>query len=142
MAYSAIPKIGEGSTLSYEDPLTPGTYIELDEITGNGGVGTVGEFVDATPLRAAAPRQINGAQQAVTGEFICFDVPANAALAGFLVLATGHETVKMRQVRSTGRQIDFTITLSGREFMEQQRGEPDKVKFPYTQIGSITESEV
>jgi len=141
MTYSAVPKIGEGSTTLYEDPLTPGSFLELDEITGNGAVGTIGEFVDATPLRATSPRQITGAQQAKTSELIFFDVPANTNLAGFLALALSHSSVKMRQVRSSGRQIDFLVTLSGREFMEQVRGEPDKVKVPYTQIEAIDESE-
>jgi len=142
MPYSDTPEIGEGSQLLYEDPLNPGTYLELDENTGNGAVGTVGEFVDATPLRNSAPRKIPGTQQAKEGEFICFDVPANVNLAGFLALALSHATVKMRQIRQTGRQIDFEVNLSGREFMDQARGEPDKVKIPYTQIGTETESEV
>lgn len=142
MAYATVPKIGEGSQLLYEDPITPGSYLELDEATGNGPVGTMGDFVDATPLRAASPRQIPGAQQPKTGEFIFFDVPSNANLAGFISLAATHSTVKMRQTRSTGRQIDFTVTLSGREFMEQQRGEPDKVKVAYTQVNVETETEV
>lgn len=142
MAYATTPKIGEGSTLLYEDPLNAGTYLELTESTVNGEIGTIGEFVDATPLRAPVPRQIAGAQQPVTGEMIFFDVPSDANLAGFLALAVAHSTVKMRQVRATGRQIDFTVNLSGRKFMEQARGEPDKVKVNYTQIDVEAESEV
>jgi len=142
MAYKSTPTIGEGSQLLYEDPLTPGTYLELDENTGNGAVGTPGEFVDATPLRAAAPRQVAGAQQVQTGEYVFFDVPDNANLAGFLVLSKAKATVKMRQVRTSGRQIDFTVTLNNRIFMEQTREGVDQVKVPYTQIDVEVESEV
>lgn len=142
MAYSSVPKIGEGSQLLYEDPLNPGTYIELDEATGNGAVGTPTEFVDASPLRAVAPRQIPGEAQVQSGEFVFYDVPTNVGLAGFLALAVVKDTVKMRQVRQTGRQIDFTVRLGGRKFNEQARGEPDKVTVPYTQIEPETETEI
>lgn len=142
MPYSTVPKIGEGSQLAFEDSGNPGTYLELDEATGNGPVGTVASFVDATPLRAPAPRQIPGVQEPVTGEFIFYDVPSNANLATFLAHAESYDTINMRQTRSTGRQIDFQVTLSGREFMAQERGEPDKIRVPYTQIGTETESEV
>lgn len=142
MAYSTTPKIGEGSQLLYEDPVTPGSYLELDEATGNGAVGTPAEFVDATPLRAQSPRQIPGEATTQSGEFVFFDVPSNTNLAGFLSLAASKDVVKMRQVRSTGRQIDFTVRLGGRKFNEQARGEVDKVTVPYTQIEVETESEV
>lgn len=142
MAYSTVPMIGEGSQLLYEDPLNPGSYLELDEATGNGAIGTPAEFVDASPLRAPSPRQIPGESQVQNGEFVFFDVPSNANLAGFLALAVAHDTVNMRQIRATGRQIDFQVRLGGRKFNEQARNEADKVTVPYTQISVESESEV
>jgi len=142
MPYSTTPSIGEGSQLLYEDPVTPGTFLELTENTGNGAVGTPGEFVDATPLRAPAPRQIPGAQQVQSGEFVFFDVPSNTNLSGFLALSKAKATVMMRQVRNSGRQLDFEVTLQKRIFMEQTREGVDQVKVPYTQIDEETEAEV
>lgn len=142
MAYTTAPTIGKGSQLLYEDPATPGSYLQLVEATGNGPIGTIAEFVDATPLHSDSPRQIAGEPQVQSGEFVFFDVPSNVNLAGFLALAVSHSEVKMRQIRSTGRQIDFTVRLGGRKFNEQARNEADKVTVPYTQINVEAESEV
>ena len=139
MPYSTSPKTGSGTTLSYEDQALPGTYIELVEVTGSGPLGETTDFVDATPLRNATPRQIDGDVQVTSGEWVFFDVPGDTDMAAFLALAQSRSTIKMRQIRSTGRQIDFTATLGGRLFMEQSRGEPDKVKVPYTITTAITE---
>ena len=52
--------IGAGTCLSFEDPASPGGYLELEEARTIGATGTQGEFVETTPLKATTRTYIPG----------------------------------------------------------------------------------
>ncbi len=112
--------IGAGTTLSFEDPATPGEYLELDEARTIGATGTQGEFVETTPIKATTRTYIPGLKTPPDKEITGNDVPGDANQEKFLKLAADNATVNMKVEYSNGRVGTFTMGLSGWQINDAQ----------------------
>lgn len=142
MAYATLPKIGVGSTLYYEDQVTPGTYIECPWMKDFGELGDEASFTDATPLRSAAEVKISGEPSAQEREFKFIDVPGDGAHEDFIDLALAEATVNMRVELPNGRQFNFPAALAKPKWSTPTRGEAIEVTVPYSKSGDMTHAEV
>ena len=115
--------IGAGTTLSFEDPATPGDYLELEEARTIGATGTQGEFVETTPLKATTRTYIPGLKTPPDKEITGNDVPGDADQETFLKLASDNATVNMKVEYANGRTGTFTLALSGWQINDAQGGE-------------------
>lgn len=142
MPYATQPKIGAGSTLHYEDPVTPGTFIECPWMTDMGESGDSSSFADATPLRSTSEVKIPGEATAQEAEFRFIDVPGDQAHEDFIDLAKAEATVTMRKILSNGRQMEFDAALGKPKWPNPERANRIEVIIPYTKSGDLTHSEV
>lgn len=115
--------IGAGTTLSFEDPASPGTYLELEEARTIGATGTQGEFVETTPLKATTRTYIPGLKTPPDKEITGNDVPGDANQEKFLKLASDNATVNMKVEYANGRTGTFTMALSGWRINDAQGSE-------------------
>ena len=123
MPNSTIAVIGAGTTLSFEDPSSKGTYIELDEARTIGAIGEQGEFVETTPIKKKTRTYIPGLKTPPDKEITGNDVPGDANQETFLQLAKDNATVNMKVELSNGRVGTFTLALAGWQINEPQGGE-------------------
>lgn len=144
MAFNTVPVRGDGSTLLFEDPLTPDTYIEIEENVSGIPLTTARTFTEAPRLRDTGQvRKIVGVAEENDGEFSLNDTQGLASTADFLALADAYtENLKMRHVRSTNEQIDFVVNLGGIRRDAVESGAVVKISIPYAVVGSLTPTEV
>lgn len=144
MTYKQNPTRGDGSTLLFEDPLTPDSYIEIEENVAGIDISTAGTLVDAPRLRdTGSPRKIDGLTEENSGEFSLYDTPGLTSTADFVALADAKtQNLKMRHVRSTNEQVDFVVNLAGVKRPAVNSGEIVKIAIPYAIIGTPTFTEV
>ena len=115
--------IGAGTTLSFEDPASPGEYLVLEEARTIGATGTQGEFVETTPIKATTRTYIPGLKTPPDKEITGNDVPGDANQEKFLKLADDNATVNMKVEYSNGRTGTFTLALSGWQINDAEGGE-------------------
>ncbi len=115
MPLATAPTQAAGTQFLFEDPATPGTYIEVPKLTKLAPIGNKGEFIDVTPIASRDEEVIPGRRKGDDLEFVGSDVPGNADQAAFLALcdAADPNGVKVRMVTTTGRQADFLLMLKG-----------------------------
>jgi hypothetical protein len=144
MAYSANPVRGDGSTLLFEDPLTPDSYIEIEENVSGIDISTARTFVDAPRLRdTGSTRKIDGLTEENSGEFTLNDTPGLSSTADFVALADAYtQNLSMRHVRTTGEQVDFVVNLAGVKRTAMESGQVAKIAIPYSITGTPTFTEV
>ena len=115
--------IGAGTTLSFEDPANPGSYLVLEEALTIGATGTQGEFVETTPIKATTRTYISGLKTPPDKEITGNDVPGDANQESFLKLAADNETINMKVEYSNGRSGTFILALSGWQINDASGGE-------------------
>ena len=135
---STVAIIGAGSTLSFEDPETKDSFLELAEALSVGAIGQQGEFVETTPIKATTRTYIPGLKTPPDKEITGNDVPGDANQEKFLKLADGNKTTRMKAVLANGRTGTFTIALSGWQINEPQGGEALKWTAYGKQSGGVT----
>lgn len=123
MAASTTATIGAGSTLSFEDPATPDTFLELTEARTIGAIGEQGEFVETTPIGATTRTYIPGLKTPPDKEITGNDVTGDANQQKFLALATANDSVNMKVELSNGRTGTFTLAMSGWQINDPQGSE-------------------
>jgi hypothetical protein len=140
MPLSTVPKIGDGSTLAYEDQASPGTFIECPWMIDMGEIGDDASTADATPLRSVDEVKIPGSPTSEDREYKFIDVPGDAAHEDFIDLAEAQTTVNMQTTLSNGRVFDYPAILSKPKWSTPTRGERIEVTVPYSKSGPMTKS--
>ncbi len=130
--------IAAGTVLSFEDPDTADTFLELTEATAIGAMGTQGEFVETTPLKATTRTYIPGLKTPPDKEIVGNDVPGDANQEAFLQLATDNATVNMKVTLSNGRVGAFVMVLSGWQINEPSGAETLQWTVYGKQSGEVT----
>ncbi|VUD48429.1 hypothetical protein TDB9533_01232 [Thalassocella blandensis] len=120
MALSLIPMLGAGSKLFYEDPDTPDTYIELPNGLNIGQVGSQGEPVETTPIRAVAREFIAGLKTPPDKQFTFNHQPGLAAYSDFLDEVDAGKNMKMKVTYPTGDEATFIVAMLGRMMSEPE----------------------
>ncbi len=137
MPASTVAIIGAGTTLSFEDPDDPGTFLELAEALTIGATGEQGEFVETTPIKATTRTYIPGLKTPPDKEITGNDVPGDANQETFLQLANDSATVNMKVEYSNGRTGTFSIALAGYQINEAQNSESLQWTVYGKQSGSV-----
>ena len=60
MTNQSIAIIGAGTRLSFENPASPGNFIELQEALTIGSIGEQGEFIETTPISSTTRTYVPG----------------------------------------------------------------------------------
>lgn len=114
MAGATVATLGAGTVLSYEDPLNPGTYVDLPMALEIGDVGEQGEFVETTPIAEVVREYIAGLETPPDKTIVFNDLPGNAAYVAFLAEVDARNTISMRVTYSNNHQGTFDVVLAGR----------------------------
>lgn len=114
MAGSTVAVLGAGTTLSYEDPLNPGTYVDLPMALEIGDVGEQGEFVETTPIAEVVREYISGLETPPDKTIVLNALAGNAAYAAYMAEVDARNTVSHRVVYSNNDQATFDVVLAGR----------------------------
>lgn len=123
MPVSTIALIAAGTTLSFEDPDTPDTFIPLEGVTSIGAIGVQGEFVETTPISATTRTYIPGLKTPPDKEIVGNDVPGDVNQETFLQLASDNAVVNMKVDVVNGRIGNFVMALSGWQINEPSGAE-------------------
>lgn len=138
MAAPTVATIGAGSTVSFEDPDTPDTFLPLAEVRTIGAIGEQGEFVETTPIAATTRTYIPGLKTPPDKEITGNDVPGDVNQEKFLALAKTMATVNMKVELSNGRMATFVLALSGWQINDVQGGEAVQWTVYGKQSGDVT----
>lgn len=138
MPASTVATIGAGTVVSYEDPASPGTYIDLCGVLSIGTTGEKGEFVQIDPLCELTPEFIAGRQTPEDKEITFKDVPGDTDQETFIQRAFDRETVNMRVSFTNGRIADFVVVLNGAQMAEVNVDEALTIVVSGKQSGGTT----
>lgn len=108
-------RIIAGTILEVENPDTPGTFLEIPELTTIGVLGEEGSFVESTPIDIGNNTRtyVSGLQDVAENTLTFNWIGNNAnqnALAGW---AKALRTVNIRVTMSNGAIFTATVGLSG-----------------------------
>lgn len=115
--FSTVAVIGAGSTLYFEPPTAPGTWLKLDEALTLGQTGEQGEFVETTPISKKVREYIRGLKTPPDKQITFNDVPADANYQQYLAAVDDEDnvaTIKHRIDYANGRRAEFTMVANGR----------------------------
>lgn len=138
MTAATIAKIGAGTTLSYEDSNTPGTFIDLVNALQVGSTGEQGEFVEITPISQTTRQYIPGMKTPPDKEITFNDVPGDTDQEAFFNLAKSAETVNMQIIFANGRKGAYALALSGYQVNEPEGNSQITITVYGKQSGSVT----
>lgn len=114
--FKTVAQIGAGSTLYYEPPNAPGTWVALPNALNLGQTGEQGEFVEVTPISAKVREYIRGLKTPPDKQITFNDTPGIAAYEAYLGFIRDEEnidSIKHRIDYTTGRRAEFVIVPNG-----------------------------
>lgn len=142
MPLSAVPTLGAGATLWYEDPATPDAWVELPNALNIGQAGIQSEAVQVTPIKQRVHEFISGMSTPPDKQFDFNHQPGLAAYAAFLVLVDQGLTIRMRNDYMTGERITYNVALLGRMMEAPEANAQNKLLVFGKQSGAPDWSEI
>lgn len=139
MALSALPKLGAGSQLAYEDPGNPDTWIDLDNALQFGEVGSdPGGFIQVTPINQTSHQYTADIDEPVEVSVVFNDI-ADAAYETFLTsFVDTKTTVRMRHTYSNNRTAIRSVALGSRKMSNPEFGSQLTMTVGGRQSGNVT----
>lgn len=142
--FSTVAVIGAGSTLYFEPPNAPGTWLELDNALNLGQTGEQGEFVEVTPISKKVREYIRGMKTPPDKQITFNDIPGKANYAAYLGFLRDEENVpniKHRIDYANGRRAEFVLVSNGMMVDEAEGGAQLKMLVFGKQSGATDWSE-
>lgn len=142
--FATVAQIGAGSTMFYEPPNAPGTWVELPNALNLGQTGEQGEFVEVTPISKKVREYIRGMKTPPDKQITFNDVPGIAAYQTYLNFIRDEDNVdniKHRIDYSNGRRAEFVMVPNGMLVDEAEGNTQLKMLVFGKQSGATTWSE-
>lgn len=142
--FKTVATLGAGSTLFYEPPNAPGTWVELENALNLGQTGEQGEFVETTPISKKVREYIRGMKTPPDKQITFNDIPGDSAFENYLGFIRDEDNVaniKHRIDYANGRRAEFVIVPNGHMMDEAEGNAQLKMLVFGKQSGSTTWSE-
>lgn len=142
--FATVAQIGAGSTMFYEPPNAPGTWVELPNALNLGQTGEQGEFVEVTPISKKVREYIRGMKTPPDKQITFNDVPGIADYQTYLNFVRDEDSVdniKHRIDYSNGRRAEFVMVPNGMMVDEAEGNTQLKMLVFGKQSGATTWSE-
>lgn len=144
MPFATTETLGAGAKLQYEDPATPGAFVDLPNALEIGPVGSQGEPVQVTPILETTHRYINGMETPADLQYTFNHIPGLAEYAAFLDLARAQprQVINMRVEYTSGDRVQFANALLGTQMASPEASAQNKMVVQAKQSGAEVWTEI